>query len=456
MAIYLKAGGRSIALCLALIVGLGVAAPSQDAEARRRYRKRASQIAPGVRFMRWVDRRGPNRIKILRVNLAARTTLDTVLARDKLPGFEKTKPMAGRSGAVAAINGDYARPSGRPVHTFAFDGYLAQTELSWGRNFSVDAGETQAFIGHPKRNGWVTETDSGETHAYRNRVNQDAARRGQIARFTSLAGTEEQPPRQSCMAHVSPVESPHTVSEGVGVETAHVVDEVACPGPSMSPQPDSSVLQAPYPNGTFEPAIGALQPGEQVVLGWSLGWPGVLDTIGGNPTLIENGAVQWSNVTGTGSFFDRHPRTGVGYSSFRDKVFLVTVDGRRKGSVGMTLKQFARLFKRLGADWALNLDGGGSTTMVVNGRVVNTPSDRNHVQRAVSSSIVILPGKDPGEAPEPSEPEESLLPVNDALAARRILTDPASTGGLASYLRSIGRRLPPELRRAADAFEASR
>jgi hypothetical protein len=71
----------------------------------------------------------------------------------------------------------------------------------------------------------------------------------------------------------------------------------------------------------------------------------------------------------------RHPRTGVGFSRDSGTLFLVTVDGRSTSSVGMTLVEFADLMRELGAWQGMNFDGGGSTTMVVQGRIVNVPSD---------------------------------------------------------------------------------
>jgi hypothetical protein len=73
------------------------------------------------------------------------------------------------------------------------------------------------------------------------------------------------------------------------------------------------------------------------------------------------------------------------------KLLLVTVDGRRPGwSVGMTLTEAARLMRSLGATDALNLDGGGSSTMIVRGEVVNRPSDRVG-ERPVSNGLFVMP-----------------------------------------------------------------
>jgi exopolysaccharide biosynthesis protein len=69
---------------------------------------------------------------------------------------------------------------------------------------------------------------------------------------------------------------------------------------------------------------------------------------------------------------------------------LVTVDGRQKGySIGMALRQLAELLLEFGAVDAINLDGGGSTTMVVDGKLINKPSDAGG-ERAVSDAILIL------------------------------------------------------------------
>ncbi|MFN2372766.1 MAG: phosphodiester glycosidase family protein [Cyclonatronaceae bacterium] len=85
----------------------------------------------------------------------------------------------------------------------------------------------------------------------------------------------------------------------------------------------------------------------------------------------------------------RHPRTAVGISENRDRIFLVTVDGRQQTSTGMSLYELASLMVDLGAWHALNLDGGGSTTLVTGTKVANLPSDPTG-ERPVSNAIIIL------------------------------------------------------------------
>jgi exopolysaccharide biosynthesis protein len=71
----------------------------------------------------------------------------------------------------------------------------------------------------------------------------------------------------------------------------------------------------------------------------------------------------------------------------------VTIDGRQpQHSVGINLNELAELLLELGATDAMNLDGGGSTTMFVNGKVVNKPSDKEG-ERNVSDAILVFPRK---------------------------------------------------------------
>jgi exopolysaccharide biosynthesis protein len=85
----------------------------------------------------------------------------------------------------------------------------------------------------------------------------------------------------------------------------------------------------------------------------------------------------------------RHPRTAVGFSRDSTTLLLVVVDGRSSASVGMTLGELADLMRRLGAWQALNFDGGGSTTMVIGGAVVNVPSDATG-EREVGNALLVV------------------------------------------------------------------
>ncbi len=92
----------------------------------------------------------------------------------------------------------------------------------------------------------------------------------------------------------------------------------------------------------------------------------------------------------------RHPRTAVGKRANGD-ILLVTVDGRAKEAAGMSLEELQKLLKWLGCNYAINLDGGGSTTMYIKGfsdnGVVNHPTDNkkfdNKGERKVANAILL-------------------------------------------------------------------
>ena len=85
----------------------------------------------------------------------------------------------------------------------------------------------------------------------------------------------------------------------------------------------------------------------------------------------------------------RHPRTAIGFSRDSSTLYLLTVDGRSENSGGMTLVELATMMRRLGAWQAMNFDGGGSTTMVIDGALVNKPSDTTG-EREVGNVLAVV------------------------------------------------------------------
>jgi exopolysaccharide biosynthesis protein len=122
---------------------------------------------------------------------------------------------------------------------------------------------------------------------------------------------------------------------------------------------------------------------------------GVTNAFSFGPALVTDGEIagDFSNVEIDKNFGNRsiqasNPRTGIGMISANHYLFVI-VDGRSSGySRGMTLTEFADLFKELGATEAYNLDGGGSSTMYFQGRVVNNPLGKGQ-ERGVSDIIYI-------------------------------------------------------------------
>lgn len=108
------------------------------------------------------------------------------------------------------------------------------------------------------------------------------------------------------------------------------------------------------------------------------------------PALVKDGQVTVSSSDEVGRAMTSNPRTAIGQIS-EGHYLLVVSDGRTKESTGLSLRQLAELMQSLGAQIAYNLDGGGSSTMVFQGRVVNNPTTngRSIRERSVSDIVYI-------------------------------------------------------------------
>ena len=120
----------------------------------------------------------------------------------------------------------------------------------------------------------------------------------------------------------------------------------------------------------------------------------VKELVGGLPQIIKDGiniAHLQALKEGANEKFSltRHPRTAIGYSRDKAKLYLITVDGRQKCSAGMTLNELSEFMLFLGCYNALNLDGGGSTTLVINDKIINHPSDVTG-ERPVGNALLII------------------------------------------------------------------
>lgn len=113
---------------------------------------------------------------------------------------------------------------------------------------------------------------------------------------------------------------------------------------------------------------------------------------GGGPVLLQNGEIQISNneeLKFAGKAIeDKHPRTAMGYTA-DNKLVLLVIEGRFPGKAeGATLTQEAQILKDLGCKEALNLDGGGSSCLLINGKQTITPSDKEG-QRPVPGVFIV-------------------------------------------------------------------
>ncbi len=135
----------------------------------------------------------------------------------------------------------------------------------------------------------------------------------------------------------------------------------------------------------------------------------IILAISGGAKLIENGIIP---DTYSHYISGRNPRTIIGTNKNESKVYLISVDGRSKNSIGMTMEEESEFVKELGIFNAINLDGGGSTTLVAkelgkdNYSIINTPS--GGTQRLVANTVAIV-----SDAPVTEKLNELKINIED-------------------------------------------
>lgn len=456
---------RSVLAALPIViltVSLVLAVAAEPALAGR---KRTYRLRKGVTLTN-ISRRGPVKIHLLTIaNPDSRSaTIDVGSAGRSFPAWKRPSDIARAYRAIAAVNGDFAH-DGRPIHPTAEDATLRSTGLSTGVAFAMSANERRGFANRPSPRV-EAETSNPRAGDFRvDRWNAGGTGSGRIVGYTPVGGSVDRPEKDNCTARLLPADGPagrRQWGRDGTVRRTYVVERQPEPCPndaaSVGDEPGTVILAARRDGGQAD-TIRALSIGEKVTISWGVGWGGVLDVIGGAPQLLadrdHNGNPTVTAPKDCGSYFcNKNPRTGVGVNQAcaagRDgcKVFLMTVDGRQPAySVGMDLVQFAKQLERVGADWAINLDGGGGAAMWVANRgrycqkrtaggcLVSRPSDPSGERPAVSS-LMVLPDSDRGEPLDPRRLVEAspLLPATTAAESiattNAALTDPGSTGGL--------------------------
>jgi hypothetical protein len=374
-------------------------------------RRASVRVAPGVTWTRIVRGGGPWRVHVLSVDRRAlRGRLTGVLSNRRIEGRERASAMARRARAVAGVNGGYFAADGDPVGALAIGGRLLIEPVD-GRSALVVPLE-------PNRAARVVALSFAGTvvSGGRERLVDGVERlRGSIPACGGRGGdvpTEEPNSALTCtdrseLVVLSPHFGTYTRTRG-GLEAVVHSGSVAAleSGGNAAIPPDGAVLsgsgdaarflaEAAPPGSRPEVRLGLLAAGRWLTLAEQQ------LVVGGGPRLLARGRILVrSRVEGFApleapSFFgsfvaSRNPRTLAGVR--RDgRILLVTIDGRRPGwSAGVTLPEAARVMRALGARDALNLDGGGSTTMTVRGEAVNFPSDPTG-ERAVSDGVFVLP-----------------------------------------------------------------
>lgn len=369
--------------------GTAIASP-QVGESGLALDSRKTVVAQGVTIERVYNDRRELLYYVLSIDPTSPSALDVTTARSSLPGFVATGTMVANAGAIAGVNGDFGVYPGRPLHLLVEDGNILQTSLANRSevSFATTADRSVSWAGPMDVS--ITATRSGHDPITVSRWNQGAPGPRQIAGYSGFGGTLETPAPSSCYVRLAATGALSWRDGQDGTERLYTVDAKRC-GETPMDVSGGIVLSAQVGAGG-ERRLLHFDLGDEVTVGWSAGRPGVTDIIGGNRLLVSNGEV----AVGPCSEYIcwKQPRTSIG-STADGTILLVVVEGRSAKSRGLSLVAFGRLMKKLGAQKAINMDGGGSSTMIVDGRALNFLPDGE--QRRVSTAVVVLPGADSGE-----------------------------------------------------------
>ena len=378
-----RAAARFGVLTLAFVVASGLAAPTAGpADARR-----TDKVAPGVEhieirrgdFGRGI---GPDRwvINVL-VCDPGKVRLALGRARDRGVGTETTSSIARRRGALAATNGGYFRTDGPYRGEPA--GIVVQGRKVLSEPYHRRPGLAVASRGARTRIAVVdVDLRAEAVVAGKARRRIDGINRPRLDDELILFTPEFD---RTTLTGPQGIEA--TVEKGRVAAVAEAAGNAAIPrgGSVLSGHGEAAAwVRANLKPGTRVETRTALTLSPRPVF--------VPDfVIGGGPRLVRNGKAVPPDpeIYSPGFAEARHPRTAVGVRA-DGRILLVTVDGRQpETSVGMTIAELAALLLELGAVEAINMDGGGSTTMVVRDRVVNSPSDLTG-ERAVGDALLVI------------------------------------------------------------------
>lgn len=327
----------------------------------------AVPVPRSVGYERLTVTTGAGRARVHVVTLDPRAgglTIRPVLGGAAVAATESTSLAATRHEALAAINGTFYSHAGLPLGLIVINGRLLSAPLPRRTVFAVDT-TGRAWIGTVEFSGRLV-TDSG---------------------LEIPISAINRPPRWGGVALYTPEFGPMTFPQTLVALVRH--DRVAgfSRGRPVIPADGYAIAAAQ----AHQDLLLRLWRGQRVVLDLKLSPPGIEHALQGGPRLVRGGQVSipydWEGFSG-GFYRIRTARSAVGITA-AGKILFVTVDGRRgRAGTGVNLPELAALMARLGAREAMNLDGGGSATLVVGGRVVSALPRGG--ERTVSSMLVAL------------------------------------------------------------------
>ncbi|MBS2001329.1 MAG: phosphodiester glycosidase family protein [Cyanobacteria bacterium SZAS LIN-5] len=320
-------------------------------------------LAPGVihRFVR-----GPLSIHLLDIDMnSAPVKVQPTLAGDSFNQLKDVAAHARENNAIAAINANYFKTNGTPLGTLIINGEWIAGPLYDRVSMGItDNGRVK--IDRVSLRGTLTTDNPEVPSLFCNTINQPRRHGSRLVVYTRRWGSFVRLPYEGCVVAVNAQGEVQDIS----------LKEMAIPygGYVLT---DSKIGE-----------ISKLKVGDKVDLSWHTGpndWHDVVQAVSGGPMLIKDGNLfldlKAENFRKGWTGAQIHARTAAGVTA-NNHLLLATIEGPH------TLWDVAKFLHKLGAVDAMNLDGGGSTTMVVHGNTVTR--NANSHQRHVASSIAVV------------------------------------------------------------------
>ena len=334
---------------------------------RQRYRNGAIlTIADGVKHVRMVKyiNGRPVKINIVEVNTKLNPNIEIApqLASTNLKRRATIRTIATRNNSIAAVNGTYFKPqTGVPLGTLMINKKVYTGPIH--NRVAMGIGKNEFKMAQVKFDSTIK--------AGRNILKIDNINQPRMLSTYTLLYTRD-------WGQTSPTPPKY------GVNIAIQNNEITTISYGSTIIPENGYVIS-GPKSKLEPFFSAKKI--KLDIKTSPEWENIDHIISGGPYLVKEGQI-YVDVTAQklGSITGKNPRTAIGYTSNYEFI-MVAVDGREHASVGMTLGELARMMKSFGCINAMNLDGGGSTVMYVQGKVVNNPAQKGGIP--ISNALTI-------------------------------------------------------------------
>lgn len=354
------------------------------------------QVGPGVVFSKYDLPGMPLKVSVMEMDLKNKyIDFETCLGGDKGVSQENPLSMATRNDrpgheVVGATNGDFYFYQNTLENGIPRSGQFRRDECVTnpvGRACFVLSDDRRPFIDRVDFAGTITYAGATvRLHTVNmQRLEWEDTGGNQINLYTNSYGSATEKCSGGSKVIIAPKSTPFKWYAN-SPETC-VVEQVIADGEGVTAIPEGKAVL--WAQGSCMSTLTSMKVGDELTINLGVdlrNQPGLLknfkEVMGGSDNIImQNGQLvdEWD---------ERHPRTCIGFSADSSKVYFVVIDGRSTSSTGVTLSEAAGVFLGLGAVNAVNLDGGGSSCMVVNGEVVNTPSDGS--LRAVGNGCLLI------------------------------------------------------------------